>query len=133
MTLDVYWGGLFYNSCAPLELSLNWCTHNCAYCFANLNLPNRKVEAKQILNFLTSYEKRTSYAAWLLQRGYPVVFSSHVDPFATTNEDLSLSILELFILKGIPFTLQTRQNRSCQSRNQSIQSFQGWRRSTIAS
>jgi len=111
MTLDVFWGGLFYNSCAQLELSLNWCTHNCAYCFANLNLPSRKAEAKKIFNFLTSYKKKTSYAAWLLQQGYPVLFSNHVDPFAVANEDLSLSILELFILKGIPFTLQTKGGR----------------------
>lgn len=111
MTLDVFWGGLFYNSCAPLELSLNWCTHNCAYCFANLNRPDRRAETKQIFNFLTSYEKRTSYAAWLLQEKYPVVFSNHVDPFAVTNEDLSLSIIELFALKGIPFTLQTKGGR----------------------
>lgn len=111
MTLDVFWGGLFYNSCVPLELSLNWCTHNCAYCFANLNLPNRKAEAKKIFNLLTSYEKRNSYAAWLLQEKYPVVFSNHVDPFAVANEDLSLSIIELFALKGIPFTLQTKGGR----------------------
>lgn len=111
MALGVFWGGLFYNSCIPLELSLNWCTHNCAYCFANLNMPGRKADTKQIFGLLSNYKKRTSYEAWLLQEGYPVAFSNHVDPFAVVNEDLSLGIIELFALKEIPFTLQTKGGR----------------------
>ena len=36
-----YWGELFVSP-APLEMTLNHCSHACAYCFANLNDPQRR-------------------------------------------------------------------------------------------
>lgn len=38
--LDVYYGEFLINP-IPLELSLNYCSHKCAYCFANVNQPGR--------------------------------------------------------------------------------------------
>ncbi len=116
MLLKTYWGGFLHNSCLPLELTLNLCSHRCAYCFANLNSPNRKVEDEDLdatLNLLQDFRNRNSYEAWLLQQGYGVVFSNKTDPFAVSNEraDLSLRLIELMQLQGIPIAFQTKGGR----------------------
>jgi len=108
--LDTYWGE-FLVSPAPLELSLSYCSHSCAYCFANLNQPNRKANVKRILSLLQHYQTRKSVAAMLLQHGYPVVVSNRVDPFAASNYKLALPLLEAMTRLEIPVVLQTKGGR----------------------
>lgn len=103
-----FWGGLFLNSCLPLETTLNWCSHNCHYCFANLNQPGRKANFKAIYKVLAEYRERDSYASQLLREGYPVVLSNHVDPFARSNDFQAMPLIEVMLELGIPFSLQTK-------------------------
>lgn len=107
-SLSVYWGGFLFNGCSPLEVSLNRCSHNCVYCFANLNKPERKTNAKQMFNLLADYENRETYAAYLLREKYAVTISNHVDPFAGSNWFQFLPLLEMLTELGIPVTLLTR-------------------------
>lgn len=104
----VFWGGFLLNSCLPLHISLNWCSFDCAYCFANLNSPGRKASIKAIANVFANYRDSDSYAAHLLREGYPVVMSNLVDPFASSNAQQSLPLIEIMLQTNIPFSLQTK-------------------------
>ena len=92
----------------PLELSLNYCSHKCAYCFANLNKPDRRAAPQSIVNLLAEMDERETVEAQLLRRRYPVMMSNKVDPFAASNWRLSLQILELFAALKIPVAFQTK-------------------------
>jgi len=91
--LDCYWGE-FLTNCVPLEISLSYCSHKCAFCYANLNQPDRN-----------------TVAAMLLKRGYPVLASNRVDPFAMSNYKVFLPILETMTAMGIQVMFQTRGGR----------------------
>lgn len=106
-SLSVYWG-LLFNACIPLEMALNWCSHNCSYCFANLNSPNRTADVSQIMNLLANYKERDNYASHLLRMGYPITCSNHVDFFAKSNVDVAMPILETLTEMGIRYTIQTK-------------------------
>lgn len=107
MDLDLYSGELTISP-IPLELSLNYCSHKCAFCFANLNAPNRKADVPAIMRLLAEHETRKSPVAQLLRGGYPILFSNKVDPFARSNFAASVPILETLADMGIPVTFQTR-------------------------
>jgi DNA repair photolyase len=107
-SLSVYWGGLFGNGCLPLEMSMNWCSMGCSYCFANLNSPNRAANTPQIMGMLAHHQEKSTYAARLLHAGYPTVISNHVDPFASSNEAIALPILEAMTELGLPYSIQTK-------------------------
>jgi len=106
-SLSVYWG-LFLNACAPLELSLNYCSHNCAYCFANLNSPDRTADVAQVMGLLANYQTKQTFAARLLREKYPVTISNHVDAFSESNWRLSLPLIEALTDQGIPIVFQTK-------------------------
>ena len=106
--LNPYWGGLLGSSCAMLEMSLNWCSMGCSYCFANLNSPNRSANAKSILGIISDHQNRNTYTAYLLREKHPIVISNHVDPFADSNAHVALPILEVLTELDLPFTLQTK-------------------------
>lgn len=106
-SLSVYWG-LFLNACAPLELSLNYCSHNCSFCFANLNSPDRTADVAQVMGLLSSYQSKNTFAAKLLRDRYPVTFSNHVDPFSESNWRLSLPLIDALNDQGIPIVFQTK-------------------------
>ena len=105
--LDVYFGE-FLTSPAPLELSLNWCSHSCVYCFANLNQPDRTASPKRILSLLQNVQDRKSVAAMLLRHRYPVVVSNRVDPFAASNYKVALPLLSVLTTQEIPVVIQTK-------------------------
>lgn len=100
--------GEFLLSPCPLELSLNYCSHKCAVCFANLNQPERKADISAIMRFLSTYRERETLEAILLQQGYPVLFSNKVDPFAASNYRQSLPLIEMMTALGIGIAFQTR-------------------------
>lgn len=106
--LDVFWGGFLYNSCLPLELSLDVCTQGCSYCFAVLGAPDRRVDAGRVERLIGDYKSRDSYAAWLLRQGHGVVISNRTDPFSRNNAVNALRIIEMLLQAGIPFSLQTK-------------------------
>lgn len=100
--------GEFLVSPIPLELSFNFCSHVCRYCFANLNKPNRRADIKATMNMLANYRQRTTLEAVLLKEGYPVLISNRVDPFANSNYLQTLPIFELLSELNIPVAIQTK-------------------------
>ncbi|MCL2872414.1 MAG: radical SAM protein [Betaproteobacteria bacterium] len=104
--------GEFLVSPVPVHLGLNWCTHNCFYCFANLNSPERRADYASIANTLKTViaknKESKNLAARLLMEGHPIVASNDSDPFAKSNSDQMRSILDNFWNQGIPVTFQTR-------------------------
>lgn len=106
-SLSVYWG-LFLNACSPLEISLNWCSHNCHFCFANLNSPDRTADTKQIMGLLANYQGKETFAATLLREKYPVTISNHIDPFSESNYRISLPIINTLNELEIPIVFQTK-------------------------
>jgi DNA repair photolyase len=103
--------GEFLISPIPLELSLNYCSHKCAYCFANLNKPDRRASMTPIMNLLRDYRNRDTLQARLLQAGYPVLFSNKVDPFAASNYKQALPIARTLVDLDIPIAWQTKGGR----------------------
>jgi DNA repair photolyase len=101
--------GEFLISPIPLEMSGNWCSHACSYCFANLNKPGRwfdlPVTQKRIVNAVTNPKSLTER---LLADGYPVLCSNRVDPFATSNHKQMLPVIRTMVDCRIPVSIQTR-------------------------
>lgn len=103
----------------PLQLSFNFCSHKCSYCFANLNNPNREFDVKgyqdQIKGLYNQDDKerytRNDLQSILLREKYPVLISNLVDPFATSNYQYSIPIMEQLTQMGVPVALQTRGGR----------------------
>lgn len=107
MTLKPYWGEFMLQP-APLELSLSRCSHNCVYCFANLNTEERDPDLVADLRLLRDYGSRSTFAARLLQEGYPVVVSNRCDPFSANNYKQAIPILKTMAEVGVPVFYQTR-------------------------
>lgn len=103
--------GEFLVSPIPLELSLNYCSHKCAYCFANLNVPDRKASIKSIMNLLQQAEERQTLVAKLVSERYPVLISNKVDPFAASNWQQALPIIGLMHGLGFQMAFQTKGGR----------------------
>jgi DNA repair photolyase len=92
----------------PLELSMNWCGFDCSYCYANARMPNRVVDLLQIMGLLANFRERDTREAKLLQMGYPVIASNHVDVFAGTNAEQFEPIWEACVAQDVPIVWQTR-------------------------
>lgn len=105
--IDVFWGELLVSP-TPLEMSLSFCSHHCAYCFSNLNDPKRTAKPKAIMSLLQNFRERKTLVARLLQEGYPVCVSNRTDPFATSNYQMAVPILKTMTELGIPVVIQTK-------------------------
>jgi len=92
----------------PLELSMNWCGFDCSYCYANARKPNRTADLGQIMGLLANFRNRDTREAKLLQMGYPIIASNHVDVFAGTNAEQFEPIWEVCVDQGVPIVWQTR-------------------------
>jgi DNA repair photolyase len=107
VSLIPYYGEFMYHP-VPMHLEMNYCSHSCPFCFANLNHPKRRTELTQTLNLIKDYKSRKSLPARLLQEKYPVLMSNLVDPFAASNYKQTMPLLEMLTAEGIPVTFQTR-------------------------
>lgn len=103
--------GDFLINPVPLQLSFNFCSHKCSYCFANLNNPNRTFDVKEFQTQLKGIYTNNSLPSILLREKYPVVVSNLVDPFATSNYGVSVPIMEMLTNYEIPIAVQTRGGR----------------------
>lgn len=108
--LDVYYGE-FTVSPVPLELSLNYCSHACAYCFANLNHPDRDTKIKDVMQLLTHAHTRKGIDAVLLREGFPVLISNRTDAFANSNYKQALPLMRMLADMGVPMAIQTKGGR----------------------
>jgi len=69
---------------SPLEMSQNTCSHNCAYCFANIRKETRYCNLKSFMNQMKKEHIKT-YKDALINEGYSICLSNKSDPFAETN------------------------------------------------
>lgn len=100
--------GDFLINPVPLQLSFNFCSHKCSYCFANLNNPSRTFDVKEFQSQLKGIFTNNSLQSVLLRHKYPVVISNLVDPFATSNYGVAVPVIEMLTQMQIPVALQTR-------------------------
>lgn len=107
MSIQAY-SGEFLISPIPLEMSMNFCSHKCAVCFANLNQPGRKLDFNDFVSALKSSAKEKTLRGYLLNNKYPVLLSNRVDPFALSNYKQLNSIVSLLDEREIPIAWQTR-------------------------
>lgn len=103
--------GDFLLSPIPLQLSFNWCSHACSYCFANLNSPSRSFDLKEFQTQLKGIYTNNSLPSQLLREKYPVLISNLVDPFATSNYGVAVPVIEMLTQQEIPVAIQTRGGR----------------------
>lgn len=105
----IEYAGEFGISPAPTQLVGNYCSANCAFCFANLNSPEREADPIRISGFLRDLHKNKGqlYAEFLRQ-GYPCLVSNLVDPFAASNNYLMVKTMETMTELEIPIMIQTR-------------------------
>lgn len=107
MSLTAY-KGEFTLSPIPLEVSMNYCSHKCSYCFANLNSPDRTFDPKSIINKIKNQHSSRSIESFLLRNKYPVLLSNKVDPFSTSNFRQTISVADLLYTNGNGIAWQTR-------------------------
>lgn len=100
--------GEFLMQPTPLECSFNYCSHNCAYCFANLNKPDRSANIGATERLLEDFPNRKTLEATLLQQGYGILISNRVDPFAASNYREAVPIMRRMTELNIPIALQTK-------------------------
>ena len=98
----------FLDNPVPLQLTLNYCSHGCSYCFANLNNPQRKADIKGILSQLKNHNKRNDLVSYYLREKYPLLISNNIDPFSKNNYKLTEQIVDVMLDLDIPVQLNTR-------------------------
>jgi DNA repair photolyase len=98
----------FLENPVPIQFTGNYCSHNCSYCFANINNPKRKLDIKVVLSQLKNYKKRNDLVSYYMREKYPILISNNIDPFSKSNQpfvnDLILQLKDL----EIPVVLATR-------------------------
>lgn len=103
--------GEYLVSPVALHMGLNWCTHACWYCFANLNRPNRRADYSGIQNFLSKVQRGAvgkDIAAMLASKGHAILASNDSDPFAKSNGEQNMALIEAMMDMGLRFSFQTR-------------------------
>jgi len=123
--LQLYEGNFLIGH-TPIEMSLNYCSHVCAYCFANIGHRTRKTELKAALNLIRDCDQRETFIAWLLRNQYPVLLSNRVDPFALSNYRETIPIASELTGRGIPIAWQTKGGKGIDDVLKFIPSPQVW-------
>lgn len=105
--IQPFWGE-FLVSPSPLEWSLNYCSHACVYCFANLNSPTRKGDASKALRQVADIGKRATLTDLFLRNHYPVCVANKSDPFSESNYRETVPVLCALRDAGVPLQFQTK-------------------------
>lgn len=110
MSLRPYVGEFLVHP-VPLHFGGNLCSHNCWYCFSNLNKPDRRADFgslnRAVKNVLAGKDTK-SISERLLRDGYPVLFSNDADPFSKSNTEQFHQVLDLLQQINVPVSIQTR-------------------------
>lgn len=112
------YAGEYLVSPVALHMGLNWCTHACFYCFANLNRPERRADYAAINQFLGRYTRNAparDIATHLALAGHPILASNDSDPFAASNGEQNLSLIEAMMDMGLRFSFQTRGGKGAEA------------------
>lgn len=91
-----------------LELSFNYCSHGCSYCFANHAAPHRETGIGQLQRLLADYQNRETLTAQLMQGQYLTLVSNRVDAFAQSNYQQAVPILRTMTELGLPYCMASR-------------------------
>jgi DNA repair photolyase len=106
--LSHYCGGFLVNP-MPLHYGLNWCSHNCFYCFANLNKPDRRSNNASIKKFNKALNfSDETIEGHLIRAKMPILMSNDSDPCAKSNEGVFLPVYEEITRHGIKVAVQTK-------------------------
>lgn len=103
--------GEYLVSPVALHMGLNWCTHGCFYCFANLNRPGRRADYAGIQQFLGKVQRNAAgkdIAAMLALGGHTILASNDSDPFAKSNGEQNIALIDAMMDLGLRFSFQTR-------------------------
>ncbi|MEI7457509.1 MAG: radical SAM protein [Nitrosomonadales bacterium] len=92
----------------PLHLDLNWCSHACFYCFANLNQTERRTQNEGLQWLMKWKGNDTTLVGWLLANGYPIMVSNTADPLSASNIETFIAFQEICQAKHIPLCFQTK-------------------------
>ena len=98
----------FLNNPIPVNLNLNYCSHGCVYCFANLNSPKRSAKIADIVSQFRNLKNRTDLVSLYMKEKYPVIVSNNIDPFSKSNIDVWQKIYPHLIENEIPIMVVTR-------------------------
>ena len=108
MSLRLYCGE-YLVSPVPLHWGMNHCSHNCWYCFANLNRGGRRMENDDLARVSRWYAKGSGpLLYWFLKKGYPMLVSNDTDPFCRSNADSFRALFELSQSLGFRLSYQTK-------------------------
>lgn len=105
--IQPFFGELFRYPVA-LELSHNYCSNKCAYCFANLNTPDRAANVQVVMNQLAKHESREDITSFLLRSKMSICLSNKTDPFAASNYQIAKPQIEILNELKIPIAYHTR-------------------------
>lgn len=105
--IDILTNGLL-NSPVPIQFTGNYCSHNCSYCFANINNPKRKLDIKAVTSQLKNYQKRNDLPNYFLREKYPLLISNNIDPFSKSNQPFVNDLIYQLQDIGVPVALATR-------------------------
>ena len=108
MALRIY-SGEYLIGPTLLHFGGNWCSHNCAYCFANLNKPDRAAEPADVAKIYKWYDTgSTSIEFELMKAGHPVMMSNDSDPCSKTNYALHAAVHDASQALGFNMSYQSR-------------------------
>jgi DNA repair photolyase len=105
--INPFFGELFLYP-IPLELSHNYCSNKCAYCFANLNNPGRTADVQKVANQLKKFQSSDNLTSLLLRSKAAVCISNKTDPFATSNYRIAIPEIKTMLAMDIPIAYHTR-------------------------
>jgi DNA repair photolyase len=103
MRIDLFTGELLVHR-ALLEVSMNTCSHNCAYCFANIKKAARYFKVKSFINSLSA----GGLTGELLKRVVPVCLSNNTAPFAENNWIITEFVVGDMQQRGYRMMFQTK-------------------------
>lgn len=108
MSLRLYTGE-YLTSPIPVHFGLNWCTHACRYCFANLNRPDRRADNNDLAKLVKwRRDGKGPLEWWYLSRGYPLLVANDSDPFARSNHETFLELHRVATGAGVRLAYQTK-------------------------
>ena len=105
--IDILTNGLL-SSPVPIQFTGNYCSHNCSYCFANINNPKRKLDIKAVTSQLKNYQNRNDLPSYFLREKYPLLISNNIDPFSKSNQPFVSDLIYQLQDIGVPVALATR-------------------------
>ena len=103
--------GEYLMSPIALHYGMNWCSHNCFYCFANLNNPSRRSEFGSIATMLSRIingKETKQIIDAMVRGGHRVMLSNDSDPFAKSNHVQFAEVKNALESVGVQLSLQTR-------------------------